>query len=142
MRKRGEGRALRSLAREPEKLGELRGRGGPFSSAERWAAKEAVPQAASAAKNFLGAITALNRHRGAARPQRRPDHRVSRRHPRRGGRTSQQLERTAAKLVKRLGWALLARVLPAPQYQLLRITLRVGRLARDAVLELQRGAER
>ena len=59
-----------------------------------------------------------------------------------GQRPARQLKRTADRLVKRLGWKLAARVMTAPQYQLLKMTVRVGRLAVDAALEVQRGAER
>ncbi|MCP3959292.1 MAG: relaxase/mobilization nuclease domain-containing protein [bacterium] len=141
VKNRGEKKALNSLAREPEKLGKVLGRGGPFSSAQRWSAIEAAPQAATTARDFLGALTAHNLHRGVAGQKAKASRQASRgrRRPRRTSPTGRQLKRTAGKLIKHLGWRLAARALTAPQYQLLRMTLRVGRLAVDAALELQRG---
>lgn len=37
------------------------------------------------------------------------------------------LAKSAGRLVERLGWAMAARVLPAPHYQLVRLTLSLGR---------------
>ena len=133
LRRHGERRALGRLARDPEKLGKLRGRGGPFTSAERWAAIEAAPHAASAARNVLSAQAG----------RKAPLAQKVARSVRDAGRTStRQLKRTAAKLVQRVGWTLAARALPAPQYQLLKLTVRVARKTLDAGLELSLGERR
>ncbi|MCP3963614.1 MAG: relaxase/mobilization nuclease domain-containing protein [bacterium] len=133
VRRHGERRALGQLARDPEKLGKLRGRGGPFASTERWAAIEAGPHAASAARSVLSA-RALRKAPLSQKVARRV---------RDAGRTSaRQLKRTAAKLLKHVGWTLAARALTAPQYQLLKLTLRVGSRALDVALDRQPGGRR
>ena len=140
--KGGPHRAIATLAGEPKSLGPLRGRGGPFSSAERWAALDSVSRAAASAKLFLDSRAA---HRSAKAGRGSSGFRnpaQGRRDLRLGARTRRQLKRTAARLVKRLGWRLASRVLTPPQYQLLKVTLKAGRLAMDAALELGRGAPR
>jgi len=140
--KRGPEKAATSLAREPERFGRLRGRGGPFSSAERWAAIDAAPHAAAAAREFLEARATSKIFRGKNERRTASDRKAPRTRSDRRRSTEQHLKRTATRLVKRLGWTLAAKALTAPQYQLLKMTLRVGRVAMDAALEVQRGAER
>ena len=126
------------LLSRPERFGRLLGRGGLFASAERWAAIDAVPPAAEAARDWLSAWNTLRRHQG--RPGLTgPDLRGSRK-PRRPARPPlTQLKKAAASLVTRLGWRLVARVLPAPQFQLLRLTLQTGRAVLDVSRDLGRG---
>ena len=141
---RGVDRAAGSLSRKPQSLGKLRGRGGPLSSAERWAALEVAPQAAGAARDFFSARATYNAFRGKAEGRGKSTRSVPRRRrrARRVPTNTRQLKTTATRLVKRLGWRLAARVLTPPQFQLLEITLRAGRLAVDAALAIERSAQR
>jgi len=53
-----------------------------------------------------------------------------------------ELSQTAGRLVSRLGWHLVARVVPAPHLQLLRLTISLSRKVANTSLELERGGRR
>ncbi len=55
---------------------------------------------------------------------------------------SADLARSALRLVDKLGWKLVARVVPVPHFQLLRLTLSLGRKAMELSLDLGKAAQR
>ena len=114
-----------SLVQRPEAFGQLRGRGGMFTSAERWEALDVVPEAAAT----LRQVVAL----GQA-PTQTP--RVTQ--PAIQERRTRRLDRLAGRLIRKLGWKLAARVLPLPHLHALRLTLKVGRAVLAPVRDLGR----
>lgn len=58
------------------------------------------------------------------------------------GSKAPELSQTAMRLVSRLGWNLVARVVPAPHLQLLRLTISLSRKMANTSLELERGGRR
>jgi hypothetical protein len=139
--------AARELGQKPQRLGTLRGRGGPMPSAQRRQALEAARHGATAARDMAAAQGALARHvtsRGAAgtlveltkaaAKAKRPAGKA-RAHP-------GDLARSALRLVDKLGWKLVARVVPVPHLLLLRVTLSLGRKAMEASLDLGKAAHR
>jgi hypothetical protein len=167
---------LRETAREvgerPERFGELRGRGGPFASAKRWAAIEAAPEASRALRDHAGAVREVEQAKvpaptlgptpsvgdlGKAGLGGAPGQvvRAGRKALSAGKKLAAQvasparadgfrgaeekLKLKAAALVQTLGWAVVARVVPAPQLQLLRVTVGLARKTLGAALDLTRG---
>ena len=115
-----------SMERKPETLGQLRGRGGIFPSAERWEALDRVPQVAATFRKLasLGQAPTM--------PLRAPPTAAPPRPIRR-------LDRLAGRLIHKLGWKLAARVLPLPHLHALRLALKVGREVLAPVREMGRG---
>ena len=123
--------ALRSrFVPKPEVFGQLRGRGGLLTSADRWEALDAVPEAAETLLQ-LGKLRAPTR--SAAKPQPKPA--LARPRPSR-------LDRLARRLVHRLGWKLATSILPPSHLTALRLALSVSRKALDLMLEPDRGRGR
>ena len=118
------------FVQKPEVFGQLRGRGGLLTSADRWEALDAVPEAAETLLR-LGKLRAPAR--SAAKTQPKPA--LARPRPRR-------LDRLARRLVHRLGWKLAASILPPSHLTALRLALSVSRKALDLMLEPDRGRGR
>ena len=136
VRRHGAEQAAERLARAPEKIAPLRGRGGPFGSADRWAAVEAAREASVAVRDAFHAKAAL--HGARRRVARQVSARTVRPpRPKRRGRVS--LEKVAVRLLAKVGWRLAAKVLTPPQLQLLRLTARLGGKILDASLGRGRG---
>lgn len=128
------GRSVASFLRSPESFGKLRGRGGVFASAERSAALDAVPEAAETLRHLGVLRAATHPTTPGLKPPRRETTTPTQRRARR-------LDRLARRLVQRLGWKLVASILPPPHLTALRITLDIGRRAFDLLRDRERGRE-
>ncbi|MCP4987835.1 MAG: hypothetical protein GY928_17810, partial [Colwellia sp.] len=151
VRAEGLEKATRRLAQEPERFGQLHGRGGLLANAKRWAAIEAAPHAATAARDLQ---TVRTQARGGARSQpatraigsanrarRLVNHvqQTARRLAPAARRDEAFLERNASNLVTSLGWTVAARVLNPAQYYLLRAAVTVVQKTVEAGLDRARG---
>jgi hypothetical protein len=135
LRRRGAEATARTLRRRPDRFGKLLGRGRPLTSPERWAALEEAQNVAPPLLDLADLRRQLDSHRtpgeravAAVRTTTRSVGRATRR----------QLTRQ----IRSLGWKLAARVLPPPHFQLLRLTLGVGRKALETALRRDRGRTR
>ena len=142
-RRRGVSEATRQLASRPQRFGTLRGRGGPLPSAAREHALQTARFAATTIRDLADARSDLAKHltKLASKTIESKRSRSWRQRPR-PGRPRADLGRTAGRLAKRLGWKLVARVIPVPHFQLLRLTLSLTKRAMDMSLELGRGVAR
>lgn len=145
-RSRGNSTAVQELASSPDRFGKLRGRGGPLPSAERQDAVRVARYAARTGRDLADSRRTLADHiahrRSAAKGAKlaktvRRTKRVAPKLPSRA-----VLARSAAKLVNRLGWEIVARAIPSPHLQLLRLTLSLSRRAMQVSQDLGRSIDR
>lgn len=111
-------RVIEQLDRKPQALGKLRGRGGPFASRERWAARDSARYLPRMIRDWGKALRRLNR---AVKPM---THSVTEPPP---NPRVESLTRQAAGVLQKLGWKVAARVIPAPQMQVLRVVVKLTR---------------
>ena len=120
IRERGHQKPLETLERKPQEFGRLRGRGGVFTNAERWAAVDGAGPAATAARD----LTDMSKH---LEELRRPLERtVCKSAEKAMGAAGRTLARSANERVQRMGWQVAAKVLPTAQVRMLRSVLKLG----------------
>ena len=124
--------ALRSrFVPKPEAFGQLRGRGGFFTTDERWDALETVPEVAQT-------LLRLGKIKSPPPPEIRhkPSNQSPAPHP------TRRRDRLATRLVQRMGWKLVARILPPSHLTAVRLALSVSRKALDLMRDPDLGRGR
>ncbi|MBT8470618.1 MAG: hypothetical protein KJN97_17860, partial [Deltaproteobacteria bacterium] len=131
----------RELTKQPSRFGRLRGRGAPVPSSDRRTAMVSARAAGNAlrdlerVKQALEGVPRLSRK--VPMPKRAGRRQVDRERP-----SKSDLARSAERLVKNLGWAVAARVMPVVHYQVLKLSLSIPRKVMEASLGRERGFHR
>lgn len=146
-RSRGDAAAAREVAAQPQRFGQLRGRGGPVVSPARRRAVDAARRGASAARDLAVAQASLARHlagRGVVGKVAALARATTATRSKGAGqiKSSADLTKSALQLVNRLGWKVVARAIPVPHFQVLRLTLSLGKKVLENSLDIAKEARR